>query len=214
MISSIETLADLIERLGDIPLARVRFHPFPGTATEADVLARPNGEKCLCELVDGVLVEKAMGLYESLLAVQLGYFFQLYLDAHPLGVVAGEAGMLRLAPGLVRAPDVSFLSWDHFPDHLLPADAVPGLAPDLAVEILSESNTEAEMERKRDEYFSAGTKLTWLVDPSTRTVRIYTNPTDFRLLQETDTLDGGDVLPGFTLSIRTWFERAGQRAPR
>lgn len=211
MSATIETLADLLERLGGVPLDRIRFRPFPGTATEADVLVGPNGGQRLCELVDGVLVEKGMGFYESLLAMVLGHFFQAFLDAYPLGVVVGEAAMLRLAPGLVRAPDVSFISWDRFPNRLLPAEAIPGLAPDLAVEVLSESNTEAEMERKRNEYFGAGAKLVWLVEPKTRTVRVYTSPTDVRLLHEDDTLDGGDVLPGFELSIRAWFERAGPR---
>jgi Uma2 family endonuclease len=214
MAATIETLADLLDRLGGVPLDRIRFRPFPGTAIEADLLLRPNGEKRVCELVDGVLVEKAMGFYESLLAMVLGYFLQAFLDVNPLGVVVGEAAMLRLAPGLVRAPDVSFISWDRFPNRLLPADPIPSLAPDLAVEVLSASNTEAEMERKRNEYFAAGAKLAWLVEPDTRTVRVYTSPTDFRLLQEDDTLDGGDVLPGFELLIRAWFERAGPRATR
>ncbi len=62
---TIRTLADLHERLGGIPLHRIRYHPAPGTDTEADVLVHPHGEKRLCELVDGVLVEKPMGYYES-----------------------------------------------------------------------------------------------------------------------------------------------------
>ena len=65
---AIETLADLHARLGNVPLQRIRCHPAPGTATEADVLVYPRGEKRLYELVDGVLVEKPMGYYESLLA--------------------------------------------------------------------------------------------------------------------------------------------------
>ena len=63
-----ETLADLHQRLGGVPLERIRCQPPPGTATEADVLLRPNGEKRLFELVDGVLVEKPMGLHEARLA--------------------------------------------------------------------------------------------------------------------------------------------------
>jgi Uma2 family endonuclease len=84
--------------------------------------------------------------------------------------VAGEAGMMQLAPGLVRIPDVSFISWDRFPDRKLPRDPVPHLAPDLAVEVLSQSNTPKEMDRKRRDYFNAGCKLVWITDPETRTV--------------------------------------------
>jgi hypothetical protein len=64
---TIETLADLLEQLGGIAPDRVRFRPAPGTATEKDVLAIHDREGRLCELADGVLVEKAVGLRESLL---------------------------------------------------------------------------------------------------------------------------------------------------
>src|SRR5687767_4936390 len=91
----IETLGDLLERLGSVPLERVRMHPAPGTATENDVLARPDGLKRLCELVDGVLVEKAMGYYESRLAVVLIGFLQYFLRKNDLGIVLGADATLR-----------------------------------------------------------------------------------------------------------------------
>jgi len=206
-----ETLADLLERLGNVPLERVRVHPAPGTATEADVLARPAGQKHICELVDGVLVEKAMGYYESLLAALLIGFLRRYLEEHDLGIVLGEAGPLRLAPGLVRIPDVSFIAWERFPDRRLPAEPMPDLAPDLAVEILSPGNTGREMERKRAEYFAAGTRLVWIVSPGDRTVQVCTSPTDVRLLGEDAILDASPVLPGFRLPIRDWFGAAPPR---
>jgi Uma2 family endonuclease len=203
-----ETLADLHQRLGGVPLERIRCQPPPGTATEVDVLHRPNGEKCLFELVDGVLVEKAMGLYESVLAMVLGQLLRNFLEQNDLGIVSGEVGLLRLAPGLVRGPDVAFISWQRFPNQRLPAQPVPDVAPDLAVEVLSEGNTEAEMERKLGEYFAAGVSLVWYLEPEPRSVRVYTSPTDVRLLTEEETLEGDPVLPGFRLSIREWFERA------
>ena len=212
--STIETLADLLERLGDVPLERIRFRPYPGTATEQDVLARPDGVKRLCELVDGVLVEKAMGFYESRVAIVLIGFLQEFLRRRDLGIVLGADGMMRLAPGLVRIPDVSFISWSRFPDRQLPAEPIPDLAPDLAVEILSVSNTQAEMARKLRDYFAAGVRLVWYVEPEDHTVRVYTAPDQSRLLTVDDTLDGGAVLPGFTLAIRQWFEEAGQRRGR
>jgi Uma2 family endonuclease len=208
----IETLADLLHRLGDIPLERIRFRPYPGTATEQDVLEAEARTGRLCELVDGVLVEKAVGYYECRLAVVLGYFLESYLvEKNDLGIVLGEAGMTRMEPGLVRMPDVAFYSWEHFPNRLLPAGAFLEIAPDLAVEILSPSNTEREMDRKRREYFDGGTRLVWQVYPPTRRVRVYTAVDAFVECDENQTLEGGTVLPGFTLSIRRWFERAGQR---
>jgi Uma2 family endonuclease len=206
----IETLADLLHRLGDIPLERIRFRPSPGTATEKDVIELPRGH--LYELVDGVLVEKAMGYYESLLAGFLIHFLHSYLEGNPLGIVLAPDGLTRLESGLVRMPDVSFHSWEHFPNRLLPAGAFLEQAPDLAVEILSPTNTVREMDRKRSEYFAGGSHLVWQVYPATQRVRVYTSVDSFVELTEDDTLTGDPVLPGFTLSIWRWLERAGQRA--
>ena len=207
----VETLADLLDRLGHVPLERIRLHPAPGTATEDDVLARPGGEKRLCELVDGVLVEKAVGFHESLLATLLIRFLGRFLDEYDLGLVLGADTMLRLAPGLVRLPDVSFFSWDRVPGRRLPTTQIADLAPDLAVEVLSPSNTQREMTRKLHEYFAAGCRLAWYVPFNERAVRVYTSPTEVRILHEDDVLDGGAVLPGFRLAIRDWFDRAGPR---
>ena len=79
------------------------------------------------------------------------------------------------------------------------------LAPDLAVEVLSESNTPAEMARKRQEYFTAGVRLVWFVDPDARTEEVYTAPDQSTVVNEEGTLDGGAVLPGFTLPLRDLF---------
>jgi Uma2 family endonuclease len=208
---TMETVADLVKSLGDIPLERIRLHPPPGTATEADVLVSPSGTERLCELVDGVLVEKPMGYYESFLALILGHMLLAYLDQHDLGIVLGESGPLRLAVGRVRMPDVCFIGWERFPDRKLPRSGILDRAPDLAVEIISASNTEREMERKLQEYFAAGTRRVWYAYPETRTVRVYTSPTDVRVLGEEEHLEGEELLPGFRLSIRDWFDRAGER---
>ncbi len=205
---TVETVADLLEALGDIPPKRVRIHPYPGTATEADVIAIHAREKRLCELVDGTLVEKSMGYEESRLAMEIGYVLVGFLRQHDLGTVAGEAGMMQLLTGLVRIPDVSFVRWEHLPDE---AGPIPSLAPDLAVEVLSESNTPKEMERKLHEYFDAGTQLVWYFDHRKRTVKVYTSPDQVTVLDESRTLDGGDVLPGLVIPLRELFERASRR---
>jgi Uma2 family endonuclease len=205
---AILNLADLLDSLGGIPLERIRMQPPPGTATEDDVVAVYAKEKRLCELVDGVLVEKPMGFDESRLAIELGYLLVEFLRQHDLGTVAGEAGMMRLMSGLVRIPDVSFVRWEHLPEKYGP---IPPIAPDLAIEVLSESNTPKEMERKLREYFESGTQLVWYFDLKARTVTVYTSPDQFTVLDESQTLDGGDVLPGLVLSLRELFERATRR---
>ena len=207
-LPAIDTLAELLERLGSISPTRVRFHPPPGTATPQDVLACDNGEKRLCELVDGVLVEKAMGYYESRLAAVLLSLLEAYCQEHNRGIVLGADATTALGPGLVRLPDVSFVSRRRLPGGKIPREPIPDLAPDLAVEVISQGNTPQEMDRKLHEYFKAGVKLVWYAYPQTRTVRVYTAPEDVLELSEDQTLEGGDVLPGLTVQIRDWFQRA------
>jgi Uma2 family endonuclease len=205
---AIDTLAELLERLGSISPARVRFRPPPGTATQQDVLACDKGEKHLCELVDGVLVEKAMGYYESRLATVLASLLEAFRQEHNMGIVLGADATTALGPGLVRLPDVSFVSRRRLPGGKIPREPIPDLAPDLAVEMISQGNTPQEMDRKLREYFEAGVKLVRYVYPQTGTVRIYTSPERVLELGEDQTLQGGDVLPGFTVQIRDWFQRA------
>ena len=202
------TVADLLGRFDEVLARRILLDPIPGTATVDDVVAIHAREKRLCELVDGILVEKAMGYEESSLALILGHFLWTYLEGNPIGVAAGADGMMRLAPKLVRIPDVSFVSWDQFPDGIRAKGPVPAIHPDLAVEILSESNTAAEMDRKLGDYFAAGTRIVWYMDPPSRTVRVFTAADQVTVVDESGTLDGGDVLPGFRLAVRDWFARA------
>lgn len=200
-----ETLADLVERLGGIPLQRIRFRPLPGTATKKDVLAVERRENRLCELVDGVLVEKAVGFRESPLTCTLIGFLTAFVRPRKLGIVTGPDGMMQWASGLVRIPDVAFISWGRLPGGRVPSTPIPRLAPDLGVEVLSKSNTVKEMARKLREYFKAGVLLVWYVDPKSRTVTVYTAVDKFVVLDETQTLDGGSVLPGFSLPLRELF---------
>ena len=165
VVATIDTLAHLLEQLGGIAPGRVRFRPAPGTAIEKDILEVEAHEDRLCELVDGVLVEKAMGWRASLLASVLITLLSNFVRPRNLGLVTGEAGMVWLASGLVRIPDVAFVSWDRLPNRRVPSDPIPAVAPDLAVEVLSAGNTPGEMARKRQEYFAAGVRLVWLVDP-------------------------------------------------
>lgn len=205
MIATLEppkprTLADLVRDLGDIPLNRIRYVPSPGTATIADAAAVKG-----CELVEGVLVEKAMGLRESILAMHIGWILRSFVGERNLGIITGEQGMMAILPDLVRMPDVAFISWERFPNRRIPEEPVPELAPDLAVEILSANNTAKEMARKRHEYFTAGVKLVWIVDPTKRTIQVFNSETDFRTLTGADTLDGGTVLPDFGVAVAAIF---------
>jgi Uma2 family endonuclease len=202
----IETVADLLDRLGGISPNRIRYRPAPGTATEADVAAIEAKENRLYELIDGVLVEKSTGYRESLVAGWILTALNVFVMPRKLGFVTGADGIIRLFPGLVRIPDVAYVSRERLPDGKVPNEPVPQVVPDLAVEVLSAGNTAAEMDRKRGEYFEAGVRLLWIVDPQTRTADVYVpSSKEPTTLDESSSLDGGDVLPGFALELRTLF---------
>jgi Uma2 family endonuclease len=201
-----ETIDELLDSLGGISPDRVRFDPLPGTATERDVLRLYEDHKRLFELVDGTLVEKVMGSKESFIAMYLGHLLLTYSERNgDLGMVLGEAGTLRLLKKLVRIPDVSFTLWERLPNRKVPSEPIPDLAPDLAVEVLSRKNTKREMERKLKEYFLAGVRLVWFIDPRARTVRAFTSPDESAELAPGDDLDGGEVLPGFRVPVARLF---------
>jgi Uma2 family endonuclease len=208
------TFADVQQRLGNVPAERIHTFPAPGTATEDDVLQVLARTDRICELVDGILVEKVMSSFESLLAAILIRLLGNYLEQNNLGIVLAGDGLLKLFPTMVRAPDVSFIRWERFPGGEFPREAIWPIGPDLAVEILSPGNTEGEMRRKVREYFQAGARRVWLVDPSSRTAQIYTSPRRFAVIDEDGWLDVGDLLPGFELRLKDWFRRAQRRPPR
>lgn len=200
-----DTLADLLHELGDVPLSRIRRYPYPGTATVKDVERIQAEEKRYFELVDGVLVEKAMGYKESLLASVFIEYFRLYSRSHGRGLVAGESGLVQLIPKLVRGPDASFIFRANVDGGKVPSAPVPLLVPDVVVEVMSISNTRREMQRKLGEYLSAGVRLIWYVYPEERAIDVYAGSQTAHRLTVVDTLDGSDVLPGFTLKLAELF---------
>ena len=205
LTAPIKTLADLLDRLGGVPPERIRSRPAPGSATLQDVIDAERNEGILCELVDGVLVEKAMGINESSIALYIGEMLNAFVRRRNLGFVTGADGTFELMPDLVRIPDVAFTDWDRLPRRSRPTAPIPRLCPNLAVEVLSQSNTRGEMARKRRDYFGAGVELVWEIDPEDRTVVVYTSATAGTTLGVADSLDGGTVLPGFVLPVRELF---------
>jgi len=196
---------ELVRQFGDLPISRLRLDRFP--ATEADVVELHDREDRLYELVDGVLVEKTKGYREGYIAAYVARMLGNFVEPRNLGIVNGADGMMKLAPGLVRIPDVSFVSWKQLPSGEFPKGPIPLLAPEIAIEVLSESNTREEMEKKRREYFAAGGTLVWEVDPETQTVHVYRaaeyeSPT---VLGVGDILAGDPVLPGFSLPVADIF---------
>jgi Uma2 family endonuclease len=142
-------------------------------------------------------VEKA----ESAFATWFGGFFLEslvgFVRQNGLGIVVTSRAPVRLAPGLVRMPSMAFLSWDRMPERRIPREPITAVVPDLVVEVLRRGNTVREMERKLREWFAAGVRLAWTVDPHARTVQVYTAVGRSTRLDAGQELWGRDVLPGF-----------------
>jgi Uma2 family endonuclease len=203
-------LSEALVKLGDLPLARIRTDPAPGTATEEDALRLADADdKHLCELIDGILVEKTVGWKESFLAVLVATHLNTFILPRKLGMVFGADGLIRIFPEQIRIPDVAFISRDRFPAGD-PEQGIWAYGFDLAIEVISPGNSKVEMARKLIDYFSAGAKSVWYIYPKTKTVLVYRDAATFVTLQETDTLDAGAdyanaVLPGFTLNLQEYF---------
>lgn len=118
-------------------------------------------------------------------------------------VVAGEPGyLLEIGPDTVRAPDVAWVAPGRIPAGTI---GYPNLAPDLAVEVRSPSNSIPELQRKAEMWLSFGTRQVWVADPETTAVTIYRTGAEPLTLGEDDTIDGADLLPGFSAPVWNLF---------
>ena len=200
------SLAEWLHSIGDVPPHRVLLDPPPGTVTLEQYIrldGRVNDR--LVELVDNTLVEKPMGMLEGAIAALVIQILGNHVRPHGLGIVLDSQGMIRMFGGNIRMPDVSFIANADLDREKLHTQAAPQFAPTLAVEIISPSNTPAEMDTKLREYFQSGCKMAWLLYPETRTLRAYRSPEQFVQLAPDDVLDGGTVLPGFSTKVADFF---------
>jgi Uma2 family endonuclease len=176
------------------------------TYTLSEYEQLPEEDGTWIELVEGRLVrEPRPNAEHSWIATELAGRIREHVRKNRLGITLGEAGFLLAdEPPTVRGPDVAFIARANLPRGGFPRPfwTVP---PDLAVEIVSPSNTRAEIREKVLEYLAAGTRLVWVVEPRDRLVTTYSSRTDVRVQKGEDTLDGFDVLPGFRLRVADVF---------
>ena len=209
------TLADLFASLGGVPIDRIWTPPLPGSATEFDMVRKVEAaDKRLVELIDGTLVEKASSQQKSRLICHLMAQVCDYCHEYDLGAVCGPDCPVRMCCGNVRLPEGCVFPFSAYPDFTIPDENVASLAPRLAVEVTIDTNTVAEVAKKLGELFASGTTLAWVLDLDTRTTEVYTTATDFTPLDTGDTLDGGDILPGFVCPLGDLFEEASRRSAR
>jgi Uma2 family endonuclease len=173
----------------------------------AEILYQKPPEARRGELVKGEFIAMSpAGFHHGRIAMKIGTFLNVYVMENGLGeVYAAETGfLLSRDPDTVRAPDAAFVVAERAAAQTSEAGFFEG-APDLAVEVISPSETIEMVEAKLIDYLEAGTKLVWLVYPRTQTVIAYRSLTDVQIFTMADTLDGGELLPGFTVPVPEIF---------
>ena len=173
--------------------------------TAEDLWAMPNNARR--ELVRGEVRVMAPGGFEhGAIGMNLGRVLGNHVARQRLGVVlsADTGFVLSRNPDSVRAPDVAFVAAARIPTSGLPVTFWEG-APDLAVEVVSPGDTLEEVEEKVDDYLDAGTRMVLVVNPKRRTVTVHRPGAQPVILRQTETIDGGDVVPGFSLPMADVF---------
>jgi Uma2 family endonuclease len=201
----VRSFGDFLRWLGDVSPDRIPFRPPPGMANVDDVLRLERRENRLCELVEGVLVEKRLGYRESAVAAALLEPLRVHVEERQLGVVTGPEGVYRLRDKLARIPAVAFCAAKSYPGDATPGEGAPKVIPTLAVELASEGHSADELTRRIGEYFEAGVKLLWVVDLASRSVTAYNAPGRSKTIDAGGTLDGGKAVPGFKLPVAALF---------
>jgi Uma2 family endonuclease len=164
------------------------------------------GEARRLEVVKGVLRDMTpTGGLHGVIALEIGYQILHHVKQHQLGyATSAETGFtLSADPYTVRAPDVGFVARERITGPL-PQKYFP-FAPDLAVEVVSPSDTAQDIRERVLDFIKAGTRLVWVVYPESKAVDVY-RPDGVQVIDIDGVLDGGDVLPGFTLALRAVFE--------
>jgi Uma2 family endonuclease len=177
------------------------------TLTTADELFMMPDDGFRYELVRGeVRRMPPAGSEHGAVIMNMGTPLDQFVRAHDLGVVFGAETGFKIAsePDTVRAPDLAFVRRERIPAGGIPRGFWPG-APDLAVEVVSPGDTYTEVEEKVNDWLNAGTRMVLVLNPRTRTVAVYTSHTDVVRLTEADTLDGGEILPGFACRVAELF---------
>jgi Uma2 family endonuclease len=174
----------------------------------AEELLRMPSDNFRHELIEGEL--RRSPLAEQLhgqITAKLGCALGNYIEANKLGeiYVAGMGFLLCRNPDTVRATDVSFVRQERLGEIVDEDIYMPG-APDLAVEVVSPSDTATEVEEKVAEWLQYGAQLVWVVNPKRRTGTVYRAPNQITRLSEADALDGADVVPGFSCTVAEVFD--------
>lgn len=163
--------------------------------------ALPENAERRLELIGGEVIEVVANSYSSIVTLLLSAEIVLYVKKHKLGYVTGESSGYIVGDERY-IPDAGFISKAKQPTP--PHKTWIPFPPDLAAEVLSPTDEPADVRFKVFNYLKAGT-IVWVVDPDKKQVEIYTPGGEARRIGIDGTLDGGEVLPGFTLPVKEIF---------
>ena len=183
---------------------RVYVRSMPSVLMTAEELLHTSIPDKRVELVRGVLVAREpAGYRHGRVSMNLAFLLSKHVERTEAGqVVGGDTGFkLASDPDTVRAPDAAFISRERLPDPQ--TRGFPALGPDLVVEVLSPDDRPGETLAKVGDWLEGGARLVWVIDPERRVVRVYRQDGTETHLAETGTLDGEDVLPDFSCSLRS-----------
>ena len=172
--------------------------------TEKELMSLPeNGYKH--ELINGELVMVPAGMEHENIVIKLSAALERFVSEHKLGAVFGSNAGYWMKSGNLRSPDVSFISKKLLQGFKRPPKGFFKGSPDLAVEILSPSDTMENLHEKIFEYFENDTKLVWVVNPEEQVILVYHSPRPDKLLRGSDILSGEDIFTGFTFPVSELF---------
>jgi len=174
--------------------------------TADELFALPDDGFHRYELVRGELVTMPPpGAQHGGIAARVVSLLDPHVREERLGTMLGESGFrLETGPDTVRAPDAAFIARERLPVGGLPERYWPA-APDLAVEVVSPSDTYDEVHEKALDWLAAGTRLVLVVHPRPRTVTAYRSAADIVILRDGDTLEAGDVVAGWSVAVAELF---------
>lgn len=160
------------------------------------------------ELVDGEVVEvPGAGELHMAIVILLYKFLDRFVEEHDIGLVRpdGLAYVLRRGPDQIRIPEVSFVAWDSVPEGEISEGFWEG-APTLAVEVVSPNDRADDIHDRVQDYLEAGSSQVWVLWPKRRSVSVYSSDADTRELGPDAVLEGGDILPGFSVRVADLFD--------
>jgi Uma2 family endonuclease len=180
--------------------------PLSEPLVTAEEFARIPDDGFHYELILGRVVRmNPPGGRHGALSTRLAILIGQHVEAHNLGVLLTPAGFKIAAnPDTVREPDLAFVAIERIPGAGIPDGFWPG-PPDLAVEITSPGDRQREIREKVRDYLERGVRLVWVVDPRTRTVTVHRPHLTPETLGVDDTLDGEDVVIGFSCGVSRIF---------